>query len=105
MKPRKYSTGSSTFIEDKESKLRHLNETMAQCVSQDSMGRYNHSYVLERDVPNTLICPAIDVIQTSQDFGLHRGYLARGDLMLLEAQGYCRGKEPDQLNLMSQIQL
>lgn len=77
-----------------------MNEAMAQRVRKDSVGRYNHPDVLEDLVPNTLICPTIDIVHTSQGFSLHRGDLIADDLMLLETQCYSRDKKPNQLEFV-----
>lgn len=90
-----------TFIKDKQCYSGHLNEAMAQSICKDRMSGYDNPNIFEDRIPNALIRPAVDVVHASQYFGFGGGYLTLYDFVLLETQGHCWHKKPDQLEHIS----
>lgn len=65
------------------------------------MSGYDNPSIFEDRIPNALIRPAVDVVHASQYFGFDGGYLTFNDFVLLETQGHCWHKKPDQLEHIS----
>jgi hypothetical protein len=94
-----------TFVEYNQSQVRHPDEAMIQGIRQHSVGGYNYTDILQRLVPNGLFCPAINVVQASQQANLHVRNLCFQNFMLLEAKGHSWCQEPDQFVRFTDFEL
>jgi len=59
--------------------------------------RYDDSNVEQGGIPGLLVGPGLDVIFSSEELDLNRGYLISEDIILLIAELNCWCNEPDEL--------
>ena len=90
-----------TLIKNSQRQPVNLHKPVRQRIRQNSMRRHHDLNILQHSIPDRLLSPELDFIQTRQDPRPRSWYLGSQDFVLLEAQGDGGGQEPDELVVLA----